>query len=176
MTFANTFTPMADHLRAEYGITDKLTTSQLKLGINGLHAHNYVADGLSFDSTNVKSGEWKAIQGITIDSWNALSGKTVGISMDVTWSNYKTVNNQSNRLGFEYGIHYSKSATEWVGLWLGPTTESGSKHCVTIMKLPNDTATSWEEGFFYNQVNSDCKFTVTNIKIVENPMGGGSSD
>lgn len=172
MTFVDTFTPMADHLRSEYGITDKLTTSQLKFGINGLHVHNYVTDGLTFDSTSVKTGEWKAIQGITIDSWNALSGKTVAISMDVTWSNYKAVNNQSNRLGFEYGVHYSKSATKWVGLWLNPPTESGTKHCVSIMKLPNDTATSWEEGFFYNQVNSDCKFKVTNIKIVENPMGG----
>lgn len=172
MTFVDTFTPMADHLRSEYGITDKLTTSQLKLGINGLHVHNYLTEKLSVDNTMTaqNSGSY-ALDKITIDQWTKLLGKTVTVSFDITWSNYQPTENVGNRIGVEYMVIHKDNSIDFVSAWLYPTESSGSIHVSENVKLHSSEVASLDEGNFYNQTNSECTFKATNLKIVENPMG-----
>lgn len=177
MTFAETFTPMAEHLRSEYGITDKLTTNQLKAGINGLHAHNYLSEGLSVDNTmTTVNGSWYVLNKISIDEWKKLSGKTVTVSFDITWSNYQPTENVGNRIGVEYMVIYKDSSIDFVGAWIYPTESSGSIHVSKNVKLHSGEVASLDEGNFYKQTNSECTFKATNLKIVENLMGGGSTD
>lgn len=78
MTIKDTFTPMADHLRAEYGVDGLLTTEQLKAGINGLHVQNLLDEGQSYDSA-VGSG-WKDLTGLR-NHFSLLPGKTITISL-----------------------------------------------------------------------------------------------
>ena len=174
MTFADTFSPMADHLRAEYGITDKLTTNQLKLGINGLHVHNYLTDDQVIDQTIVPTGGNKVLnEQIKASDWEKLLGKTVNLSMDITWSNYHYDASLNNRIGYEFGIYYEQQNAEWVNCWLLPHEESGTKHISNTFKLQDKASIKYiEEGSFFNQVNQECTFKATNLKIVENPMGG----
>lgn len=174
MTFADTFSPMADHLRAEYGITDKLTTNQLKLGINGLHVHNYLTDDQVIDQTIVPTGGCKVLnEQIKASDWEKLLGKTVNLSMDITWSNYHYDAGLNNRIGYEFGIYYEQQNADWVNCWLLPHEESGTKHISNTFKLQDKASIkSIEEGSFFNQVNQECTFKATNLKIVENPMGG----
>lgn len=176
MTFANTFTPMADHLRSEYGVIDKLTTKQLKAGINGLHAHNYLTEDLTVDNTmTTVNGSWYVLDKISIDEWNKLSGKTVTVAFDIAWSRYQPTSNINNRIGIEYAVTHKDGSVDWVGAWSYPKEPSGSMHVSTSTKLYSGDVVSLDEGNFYNQVNSECTFKATNLKLVENPMGGGNS-
>lgn len=54
----DTFTPMADHLRNEYGVTDMLTVDQIKAGIDGLCANNLLSDNVNGKQSDANKGVW----------------------------------------------------------------------------------------------------------------------
>lgn len=166
MTIKGTFTPMADHLRSEYGTSDLLTVDQIKAGIDGLHAQNYLTAGqtLSYPADSPT----KALVGIDADFWNeSFLGKTITISFDAKWSGYK-----NGRIGIEYAYTDKSNVPRYYGSWLYPNTEQGSQHVATTFVIGTEEANDLEEYHMYAQTNADAKVEITNPKVVINPMGG----
>lgn len=165
MTIKDTFTPMADHLRSEYGVDGLLTTEQLKTGINGLHVQNLLDEGQSYDSA-VGSG-WKDLTGLR-NHFSLLPGKTITISFDTTWQGLDPSENR--RIGIEYGINFKNSSTIWTGCWITPTTPNGSAHVAANFKMHQDIVTGYQEGGFSAMIKKGATVKINNPKIVINPM------
>lgn len=174
----DTFTPMADHLRNEYGVTDMLTVDQIKAGIDGLCANNLLSDTPDLDQNSLKSGNENAvnINNFDLATWNSFRGKTVTMSFDISYSNYHQDTMLNNRIGFEYGITFNvngKQSDANKGVWFSPTEASGSKHVsqswlifdYPIVRVENERS-------FYNQLSKEVKFKITNTRFTVNPMGG----
>lgn len=173
MTVSETYTAIGDAIRRQYGTTDKYSLGDMPKMIDSLHVTNLLDDGQYFDTTKGDS-EYKIIHGLDIATCQKYVGKTILISFDINWSGYQYSSSESNRTGIEYGIKFKNSPELWVGAWFYPDSSSGTKHVCAFYKLPNDEVTGIEEGSYYNQVNNDAMVKATNIKIVVDPLGGGS--
>lgn len=169
MTIKDTFTPMADHLRSEYGVDGLLTTEQIKAGIGGLHVQNLLDEGQSYDSS-VDTAGWKSLIGLN-NKLALLPGKTITISFDVTWSGYDP---GKQRFGIEYGLKFKNDPEVWAGAFYWPASTSGSAHVAKSFSLHQDTITGYDEGNLYVPNITGYITKITNPKIVINPMGGGN--
>ena len=67
---------------------------------------------------------------------NSLAGKTITVSVDVEWSNFKSDGSKQNRLGFELSVSGSDGHSYWLGAWKNPTTASGKERVSTQYSLP----------------------------------------
>lgn len=67
---------------------------------------------------------------------NSLAGKTITVSVDVEWSNFKSDGSKQNRLGFELSASGSDGHSYWLGAWKSPTTASGKERVSTQYSLP----------------------------------------
>lgn len=67
---------------------------------------------------------------------NSLAGKTITISVDVEWNDFKSDSNKQNRLGFELAASGSDGRSYWLGAWKSPTTASGKERISTQYSLP----------------------------------------
>lgn len=175
MKIKDTFTPIADHLRAEYGVDGLLTTKQIKAGIGGLHiSSNRLKAGLVLTDKEVPANHGYYLGVTQPGDWNAFQGKIVACSFDITWSGYKTVAGKNNRIGFEHIIYFKDGSKTVVPAWAFPDTENNSVHVYSNTAIPQKGIAQIGEGSFYNQLNPECTFKATNLKLVENPMGGGN--
>lgn len=169
MSLNDKLTAIATALRSQYGSTDKLSLDDMTKGIDGLNVHNYLNEGRTFDSKTSKD-QTLALPEVTTDVWNKLTGKTVTFSFDLTWSGYHSIEGKETRIGIEFGLKYQNIDEQWVGSWYYPKETDGSTHVSFTTLLPEGTITDYEEGNFFNQLNSDCVVKATNMKIVVNPM------
>lgn len=175
MTIKDTFTPMADHLRNEYGVDGLLTTDQIKSGIDGLHVHNYLDAGQVFEKTIVKSGDWlnQSLTGLTVDIWNKeIAGKTVTISADAEWSGY-VPGAPGDRCFVEAQTTLTDGTQRWNGVYFTPTTASGKKHISATWAIDKLAATKIDDVVAYDELNTGSHLKLSNIKFVVNPMVGG---
>lgn len=172
-TINEALTPLADGFRNLYGISDKLSVKDMAKLLSGLQIHNLLDDGQYFDTTKGDSN-YKILNGLDLATWQKYVGKTLLISFDINWSGYQNTSSENNRTGIEYGIQFKNSPELWFSAWLYPDSSSGTKHVCAFYKLPNDEVTEIEEGSYFNQVNNDAMIKATNIKIVVDPLGGGS--
>lgn len=170
MSVSDITKPLADHLRAEYGVSDLLTAKQIKAGVGGLHADNLLDEGQFYDST-VDQQRWKMLTGFQ-DKFASILGKTITLSFDVTWSGYDP--SKGERLGMEYGLKFKSTPEIWVGLFMYPKTSSGSQHTTVDYYIPQDTITGYDEGELY-ALADPAMTKITNPKIVINPMGGNQA-
>ena len=173
MIVSETYTAIGDAIRRQYGTTGKYSLGDMPKMIDSLRVNNLLTEGQFYDSLTDASD--KGLKGLYLSDWQKLSGKTLLVSFDITWSGYKPVQGIGNRTGIEYGIKFKNSPTLWFGAWLYPESSSGNKHIFTYYTLPNDEVTEVEEGEYYNQFNSDAVVKATNFKIVVNPLGGLTS-
>lgn len=172
MNVSEKLTTLASALRTQYGTDDKYTLDDMVKGIGGLKVQNLVDPGQSYD-TSVDKQDWKLVTGLDIDGWNKLSGKTITVSFDLEWANYKPVAGGNNRIGMEWGLKYDSQKELWANCWYLPQASDGKDHATNTFTIPDDIAVVVEGGSFYNQVNPECTFMATNFKIVVNPMGQG---
>ena len=70
------------------------------------------------------------------EALNSLAGKTITVSVDVEWSNFKSDGSKQNRLGFELSASGSDGRSYWLGAWKNPTTASGKERISTQYSLP----------------------------------------
>lgn len=171
MTVSETYTAIGDAIRRQYGATDKYKLGDIPKMIDYLEVRNLLDDGQYYDTTKGDSGD-KILNGLDLATCQKYVGKTLLISFDVNWSGYKNDSLRNNRTGIEYGIKFKNSPEIWFSAWLYPDSPSGSKHIYTLYNFPNDEVTGIEEGKYYNQLNGEAVVKATNLKIVENPMGG----
>lgn len=163
MTIKDIFTPMADHLRSEYGTSDLLTVDQIKKGIDGLYVKNFLDVGQSYisDSPNLK-----ALTGISVDVWNKdLQKRWIMISFDVKWSKAT-----SGRVGIEYSYNDPNGNQHFPGCWVNINTAEGQAHPTAYIYVDSKVAGSFVEYHMYNQLNDGAHVEITNPKIVINPM------
>ena len=171
MNVSEKLTTLASALRTQYGSDDKYTIDDMVKGIGGLKVQNLVDPGQSYD-TSVDKQSWKLVTGLDTDGWNKLIGKTITISFDLKWSNYKPYTNSNNRIGMEWALKYESHEETWENDWYYPQASDGKEHVVNTATIPNDKIVSVDGGSFYNQVNPECTVKATNFKIVVNPMDG----
>ena len=67
---------------------------------------------------------------------NELAGKTITVSADVEWNNFKSDSALQNRLGFEASVTGSDGHGYWLGAWKYPKTSSGKERISTQYTLP----------------------------------------
>lgn len=169
MSVTDKLTALATALRNQYGSDDKLTLDDMAKGVNGLSAHNYINAGRTFEAQ--KHNTNLVLSEMTTDMWDTLSGKSVTLSFDVSWSGYLPLENVANdRVGMEWGIDYQSTPTLWLHAWFTPSQPNGKAHISKSWKLPQDKVTGMHEGSFFNQLIDGCKVKVDNIKVVVNPM------
>ena len=171
MNVSEKLTTLASALRTQYGSDDKYTLDDMVKGIGGLKVQNLVDPGQSYD-TSVDKQSWKLVTGLDIDGWNKLIGKTITMSFDLEWSNYKPVANSSNRIGMEWGLKHEIHAEAWAGAWYYPQTPDGKEHVANTITIPNDKIVGIDSEDFFNQVNPECAFKATNFKIVVDSTEG----
>lgn len=172
MTVSETYTAIGDAIRRQYGTNDKYHLADMPTLIDNLEVKNFMESGQTFDSTVNHIGYDLPLKGATIDDWNSVAGKTVTISFDVTWTGYTYNPGVRNRIGFEYHLVNETGLEQYVSAWLTPDSESGTKHITETWKIISGKITTVSEGSFYTQINCS-SIKATNLKIVENPMGGG---
>lgn len=172
MSLTDKYTDIATALRKQYGTNDKYHLADMPTLIDNLEVKNLLEAGQTFDSTVNKIGYDLPLKGATIDDWNSVAGKTVTISFDVTWTGYTyTPGGSRNRIGFEHHLVNETGLEQYVGAWLTPDSESGTKHITETYRVISGKITKVDEGSFYTQINCS-SIKGTNLKIVENPMGG----
>lgn len=132
---------------------------------------NLLDFGQSYD-TSVDKGDIKNVTGLDIDDWNKLIGKTITISYDLEWSNYKPVTNSYNRIGMEWHLKYESHKDTWANAWYWPQTSDGKEHVANTQTIPNDKIVEINSEDFYNQVNPECTFKATNFKIIVDSTEG----
>lgn len=174
MTVSETYTAIGDAIRRQYGTTDKYKLGDIPKMIDYLEVRNFLDEGQFYDSSSDTVNE-KKLNGLNLPDWEKLTGMTVIISFDVIWSGYDPSKESKHRTGLEYGIKFKNSSELWAGAWCYPNTESGKEHISWPITLPNDEITDIEEGNYYNQLNGEAVVKATNIKIVVDPLGGGSA-
>ena len=173
VSLSETYTAIGDAIRRQYGTTDKCSLGDMPKMIDYLEVRNLLDEGQFYDSS-IDTVNEKKLNGLNLPDWEKLTGMTVILSFDVIWSGYDLSKESSHRTGFEYGIRFKNSSELWAGAWLYPNTESGKEHISCSVTLTNDEITDIEEGSYYNQLNGEAVVKATNIKIVVNPLGGGS--
>lgn len=175
MNSKDTFVQMADHLRNEYGASDLLTVDQIKTGISGLHVQNLLAGTPELTQDNLKYNGNYPINNLDLPTWNNLRGKTLTMSFDISYNNYQWSPNYNNRIGFEYGITFQNSNGQYdinMGVWFNPEEISGTTHLFKSWTIPDQQIVLvTHERSFYNQLNKEATFKITNTKMVVNPIG-----
>lgn len=179
MSVKDTFTPIADHLRSEYGTGNLLTVDQIKNGINGLHTRSLIADVPELTQNNLESGGLYPIDNPDLSTWNSLRGKTLTMSFDISYDGYQNMPSIANRIGFEYGVTFEGDNGQYdinMGAWLYPKEISGTAHVFENWTIPDQQIVLvTHERSAYNQLNKEATFKITNIKMVVNPMGGNQA-
>ncbi len=173
MNVSEKLTTLASALRAQYGSDDKYTLDDMVKGISGLEVQNLLDSGQSYDTSVDKQLPFKAVTGPDVDSWNKLNGKTITVSFDLEWANYKPVASSQNRVGMEWELKLESQEETWVNCWYAPQASDGKKHVASTQTISNDKIVGFRQGYFYNQLNPECTVKATNFKIVVNPMGQG---
>lgn len=167
MSLSDTLTALATAIRDLCGTTDKYTLDDMVKAIGGLKVQNLIDPGQTYDTSVDKQG-MKAVTGLDIDGWNKLAGKTITLSFDLEWANYHQVAGSYNRMGMEWSLQFESYSRTWLGCWYTPQTSDGQEHVANTLNVPNDKVVSIDQGDFYNQVNPECTFRATNLKIVVN--------
>nr|WP_233446414.1 peptidase [Limosilactobacillus rudii] len=114
----NQFTSTADGLNA-------------KIGAIQIGGRNYLRN-----SNKSITGWGQDLGTIGNETLNALAGKTITVSVDVEWSNFKSDSSKQNRLGFELSAKGSDGHDYWLGAWKNPTTSKGRERVSTQYALP----------------------------------------
>lgn len=70
------------------------------------------------------------------EALNSLAGKTITVSVDVEWNNFKSDGSKQNRLGFEAAVTGSDGKGYWLGAWKWPSTPSGKERISAQWSLP----------------------------------------
>ena len=174
MSVKDRYTAIADALRSQYGTTNKYKLADMPKMIDGLEIENLVDPGQSYDS-QVDKVEYgmKPLTGMTVEKMNAYVGKPLLFSFDVEYSGYKPVSGR-NRIGFEYMVKEDDDTSHWYGIWHYPKVANGKAHMV-VTNVIDKPLKSIDAAYIYNQFNTDAHVKITNIKIVVNPVGGGST-
>lgn len=168
MTINSELSNLASGFRKLYGNYDRYSIDDMTRAISGLSIKNYLDPGQSSSVLNYKN-----LTGITEAIWNQnFLGKTITISFDVTWSNYK-----GGRLGIEYAYIDKDNQPHYYGSWYTPITPSGSIHVFTDLAIDSSgiNTNGFTEKGMYIQANDDIVAKITNPKIVINPVGVGSN-
>lgn len=173
-TINEALTPLANGFRNLYGTTDKYSADDMTKLLSNASIHNYLDDGQKLiagtDSDMVR------LTGITKDIWNAsLVGKSVTLSFNAKWSEFKKDSNYRNRFGFEYCVQNIDNSYHYYGVWIWPNSESGNQLVTTTWKINDQSITNINSGYLYNQINPNSHIEITNPKIVINPLGGGNA-
>lgn len=148
MNVSEKLTTLASALRTQYGSDDKYTLDDMVKGIGGLKVQNLVDLGQSYD-TSADKQDWKKVTGLDIDGWNKLIGKTITMSFNLEWSNYKPVTNSFNRIGMEWGLKHESHTETWAGAWCYPQTLDGKEHVASTITIPNDKIVGIDTGDFF---------------------------
>lgn len=96
---------------------------------------------------------------------NSLAGKTITVSVDVEWSNYKQSNYQQNRLGFELAVSGSDGKSYHFGAWKWPSTPSGKERVSTTFTLPANVTFTVNNNGLNGYVGISGTGTVSHAKI-----------
>ena len=100
-------------------------------------------DGIQVGGRNYLRNSDKSITGQAQDLGtlpdevlNSLAGKTITVSVDVEWNDFKYDSSKQNRLGFELAVRGSNGQSYWLYAWKHPTTTSGSERVSMQYSLP----------------------------------------
>ena len=100
-------------------------------------------DGIQVGGRNYLRNSDKSITGQAQDLGtlpdevlNSLAGKTITVSVDVEWNDFKHDSSKQNRLGFELAARGSNGQSYWLYAWKNPTTTSGSERVSMQYSLP----------------------------------------
>lgn len=172
MTIKDTFTPMADQLRKEYGVGYLLSTDQVKFGINGLSIKNYFEDVKPFEATFKNGWIRQDIADITLDTWNNnFLGKVMTISFDATWSGYQP-GAAGDRFFLEFHTTDVNNKQYWFGLYHTPDNKASDNiHLYSSFYAPPYKLKAIE-CYIYDELNTGSVLKLDNFKLVINPMGG----
>ena len=173
-TINEALTPLGNGFRNLYGINDRLSTKDMTKLLSSLKIHNLIDNEQFYDSKvdDKNNNRSKNVEGInTVQEWNEqLKGKTVTMSFDVEWSGFVFKNTVANRVGFEFNVD-----RDYYGTWCCPKKESGKAHiCNNFLIKDVNIDKIWYRSM-YNQLNHEATVKMTNLKIVVNPLGGGSA-
>lgn len=174
MSLSESYTDIANAFRQQYGTKDKYKLSDMPKLIDYLEIHNFM-EGNSFEGTFQSDWIVKDLIGPDVDTWNkCIAGKTVTFSADAEWTGYKS-GSQGDRFFFEFTTTTTDNQQHWDGLYFTPTTENGSLHITSTVKINDVPAKSIDSVKFWDELNPGSHLKVTNIKMVINLMGGSAS-
>lgn len=104
---------------------------------------------------------------VSLDTWKSLRGQWVTISCDISWTGFTKNAEDSNRIGYEVGLHYSDGTQQYISNWYSPTDSEVNKNFRFggSWKLEDKELTSIDEGSLFNQI--DATTCVTSKLMIE---------
>ncbi len=113
------------------GIQNQLNDTRNQLNNMQVGGRNYLQE-----SDKLVTGWGQDLGTIPSEALNSLAGKTITVSADVEWNNFKSDGSKQNRLGFEASVTGSDGHGYWLGTWKTPTTARGKERISTQYSLP----------------------------------------
>lgn len=96
---------------------------------------------------------------------NELAGKTITVSCDVEWDNFKSDSSKQNRLGFEAAVTGSDGKGYWLGAWKYPTTSNGKERISAQWSLPAGVTFTANNNSANGYVSINGSGKVSHVKI-----------
>lgn len=108
-------------------------TRDIKSAVDGIQVggRNYLRN-----SDKSITGQAQDLGTLPDEVLNSLAGKTITVSVDVEWNDFKHDSSKQNRLGFELAVRGSNGQSYWLYAWKNPTTTSGSERVSMQYSLP----------------------------------------
>lgn len=113
------------------GIQNQLNDTRNQLNNMQVGGRNYLQE-----SDKLVTGWGQDLGTMPSEALNSLAGKTITVSVDVQWNDFKHDNSKQNRLGFELSVSGSDGHSYWLGAWKTPTTARGKERISTQYSLP----------------------------------------
>lgn len=154
--------------------SEKFTSDGIEQTVKKITDVKNQVDGIQVGGRNYLRNSDKSITGFAQDLGtlpnevlNSLAGKTITVSVDVEWNDFKNDSALENRLGFEASVTGSDGHDYSLGVWKSPNTSSGKERISTQYTLPfgvTFTVTNNSHNG-YVSINGTCKVSHAKIEV-----------